>query len=57
MTIEQVLTWVGLPAVGALIWLIRLEGRVNLNESRTNDMRSMLEDIQHDVKQLLQRRP
>jgi hypothetical protein len=33
-------TWiaVGSLAVGALVWLIRLEGRVNLNERVTNDL-------------------
>ncbi len=33
-------TWiaVGSLAVGALVWLIRLEGRVNLNERLTTDL-------------------
>jgi hypothetical protein len=33
-------TWiaVGTLAVGALVWLIRLEGRVNLNERLTTDL-------------------
>jgi hypothetical protein len=29
---------VGLPTVGGLIWLIRIEGRVNMNERLINDL-------------------
>lgn len=29
---------VGLPVIGGLVWLIRLEGRINLNERLTNDL-------------------
>lgn len=29
---------VGLPVIGGLVWLIRLEGRLNLNERVTNDL-------------------
>jgi hypothetical protein len=38
--IGAVETWlaVGTLAVGALVWLIRLEGRVNLNERLTTDL-------------------
>jgi len=30
---------VGLPAIGALVWLIRLEGRVNTNEAIQHEIR------------------
>jgi hypothetical protein len=44
---------IGLPAAGALVWLIRLEGRINLNEQRTNDLHADLSEIKADVKTLI----
>jgi len=56
MTIEPtILFTILVPAAGGLIWLIRLEGRLNLTESRIDDMREVLDDINADVKLLLQR--
>lgn len=50
-----VIVTMGLALIGGLIWLIRLEGRVNLNESRTNDLHSDLTEIKRDIKTLLER--
>jgi len=47
---------VGLPCITGLIWLIRLEGRVNLVESRFADLRVDLAEIKNDLKQLVRHR-
>jgi hypothetical protein len=54
MTVEpSLILAIGLPTAAALVWLIRLEGRVNLNEQRTNDLHADLTEIKADVKTLL----
>ena len=40
----QVAVAIGLPVIGGLIWLIRLEGRVNLHERLINDA---IEDVRY----------
>ena len=35
---------IGLPAIGGLVWLIRLEGRINLNENAT---KVVAEDVKY----------
>lgn len=45
----------GLAAVGAVVWFVRLEGRVNLTESRYMDLKSTVEEIRGDVKELLRK--
>lgn len=39
-----------LTAVGVIIWLVRLEGRVNLNERLLNDLTKHVEVVQKDVR-------
>ena len=46
----------GLTVVGAIVWFVRLEGRVNLSESRHSDMKAVVEEIRGDVKQLLRQK-
>ncbi len=48
-------TWiaVGSLAVGALVWLIRLEGRVNLNERLTTDLSQDVKYIRDRIDQAL----
>ena len=41
--------------VGAIVWLIRLEGRINLSDSRYADLRAALDEIRLDVKELLRK--
>lgn len=56
MTIDAAtLLTFGLPLAGGLIWLIRLEGRVNMNERRTDELHDDISEIKKDVKALLQR--
>lgn len=43
----------GLAATTGLIWLVRLEGRMNLQESRVADLKSDIAEIKGDVKSLL----
>ena len=43
---------VGLPSVAGLIWLIRLEGRVNLGEERHRDIKEDLADIRKEVHEI-----
>lgn len=35
---------IGLPIIGGLVWLIRLEGRINLNERLTN---GLIDDVRY----------
>lgn len=44
---------VAVPVVSAIVWLTRLEGRINLLEARHADIKEMLDDIRHDVKKIL----
>lgn len=44
-----------LAAVGGVIWLVRLEGRQNVTESRFTDLRATVEEIRGDVKELLRK--
>lgn len=56
MTVDAgaVFTGVGL-VIGAVVWLVRLEGRVNLSDSRFADLQDDIADIKKDVKVLLVR--
>ena len=50
MTLEPgVIITMVLAAVGGLIWLIRLEGRINLNEQRANDLGLDITEIKGDI--------
>lgn len=39
-----------LTAVGLIVWLVRLEGRVNLNERLLNDLTRDVHNVQKDVR-------
>jgi hypothetical protein len=41
------------PSVGVIVWLVRLEGRINLADARHNDIKDTIQEIRHDVKKLL----
>lgn len=47
------LVLIGLPCVTGLVWLIRLEGRVNLTESRFLDLKSDIHELRRDIKELI----
>lgn len=54
MTIEPgLLLTAGALAIGGVVWLVRLEGRVNLADSKFADLKTDLEEIKKDVKSLL----
>lgn len=56
MTLDvQTVVAIAVPTLGAVVWLLRLEGRLNLNESRTDDLHNDIVEIKKDVKELLQR--
>ena len=42
-----------LAGVGGLIWLVRLEGRVNLSDAAHARIQADLQEIKSDVKRLL----
>ncbi len=44
-----VLTGVTL-VVGGIVWMVRLEGRLNLTDARYGDLKSDLQEIKDDVK-------
>lgn len=49
------LVLIALPCITGLVWLIRLEGRVNLTESRFADLKSDLGEMKRDLKELIGR--
>lgn len=49
------LTLIALPCITGLVWLIRLEGRVNLTESRFADLKGDLAELKRDIKELIGR--
>lgn len=50
MTIEMgTLVAVGLPCIGGIVWLVRLEGRINVADSRQTDIIGRLERIEHKL--------
>ncbi len=44
---------VGVLLVGFIVWLIRLEGRVNLADARYLDLKDDVTEIKKDVKTLV----
>lgn len=46
----------GLTAVAGVVWLVRLEGRVNLVESHYADLKGDVSEIKSDVKALLKQK-
>jgi hypothetical protein len=44
---------VAVPAVAVIVWLVRLEGRINLGESRQKDINDDLNEIKADLKKIL----
>ena len=44
---------ISVPTVGVIVWLVRLEGRVNLADARHNDIKDTIQEIRRDVKRLL----
>jgi hypothetical protein len=50
MTIDpQVAVAVAVPVIGALVWLVRLEGRVNNNETITSALRADVTYIRNRI--------
>jgi outer membrane murein-binding lipoprotein Lpp len=41
--------------VGGIVWLVRLEGRINMGESKVSDLQADIHEIKEDVKSLLRR--
>lgn len=52
-TLDPSFVSIALPALAALVWLIRLEGRVNTSESRFNDLKTDVEYIRNRIDQAL----
>ena len=46
----------GMAGVGAVVWLVRLEGRINLSDDRVAAMKEDLQEIKADVKKLVDRK-
>lgn len=44
---------IAIPTVSVVVWLVRLEGRINLSDSQQKDIKSDLAEIKADVKTLL----
>lgn len=44
-----------IAAVGGVIWLVRLEGRINVSETLIHTMQDDVKEIKEDVKTLLVR--
>lgn len=54
MTVEpEVVVAVAVPVVGAVVWLVRLEGRINTGESVTAALRDDVSYIRSRIDQAL----
>jgi len=42
-------------SIGCVVWLVRLEGRIDKAEQRTNDLANDISEIKGDVKTLVRR--
>lgn len=51
----ETLAGLALAALGGLIWLLRLEGRVNVHEQRIDDMKSDLTYIRDRIDEAIKR--
>ena len=40
---------VGVPTILAVVWLVRLEGRINVGDQRFEDIQNRLERIEHKL--------
>lgn len=50
MTIDlQTFIAVSVPTVGAIVWLVRLEGRINVGDSRQTDIIGRLARIENKL--------
>jgi hypothetical protein len=45
----------GSLAVAGVVWLVRLEGRINLGDERYSSLKGDIHEIKEDVKALLHR--
>jgi hypothetical protein len=56
MTVEPgIALTVGAFCVGGVVWLVRLEGRIDKGEQRTQDLANDISEIKEDVKTLVRR--
>lgn len=52
MTIDMgTLVAIGLPCIGGIVWLVRLEGRINVADSRHSDIIHRLVRIENKIDQ------
>ena len=49
----ETLVTVGVPTVGAIVWLVRLEGRINTNDKLHEAMSAQLERIEDKLDRLV----
>jgi hypothetical protein len=48
----QLVVAVTVPTVIVIVWLVRLEGRINLADQRHNDLKDDISEIKADVKRI-----
>lgn len=49
-----ILTGIGL-GVGGVVWLVRLEGRINLTDDRFASLKADIHEIKEDIKVLIRK--
>jgi hypothetical protein len=48
----QVAIAIAVPVVSVVVWLVRLEGRINLSDARHADIKEVLNEIKGDVRKI-----
>lgn len=55
MVTPELVVIVAIPVIGAGVWLIRLEGRVNNGETKHDALKESHDDLKADVKYIRER--
>lgn len=57
MPMDGTLLTAGGMVIGAVVWLVRIEGRQNVIDARFSDLKTDLDEIKRDVKSILVTKP
>ena len=52
---DDMVKWAVPPLLGALIWLVRLEGRINGHDASLEDLKDTIRDMRGEVHYVRQR--
>lgn len=52
---DEWIKWGAVPVVGFIVWLVRLEGRINGHDSSFQDVKDNIKDMRSEVHYIRQR--